>query len=248
MAAAALPVFVPQASFRSQRGSQIIIAEYKFWYQRKRKIQYVEVDGVEVDVGLFTQNLKCAECHCNATITFNEFAQPGENPWSEFHVNDGYVHADNCYRDEESVIFEVFKEKVYILLRESTQYATVASAYEVVAAEYARYRPHNPFHPLIHFKSTGNKIIASRHPAQPRLIDLQELDIPHDLTVTLSAQEAFLLHKDTYMHPPCPKYPQGRVETILIYGTAKMFKDLCRALEVFADGCCSTALALSATY
>ncbi len=42
--------------------------------------------------------------------------------------------------------------------------------------------------------------------------------LPEDLTVTLREGEAFLLSKDTYVHPPTPrspKLPLGRPETTI---------------------------------
>ena len=212
------------------------------WYVRRKRLLQVDDDPFDLG-GRSTFTLSCAttNCGCTAQIIWNEFPLPGESPWSNFHEREGKVHSAHCHTDTETLCFEHFKDRVYQLLRASSTYTKTRQAYMVAREEYRRYRPlgMHQFPDCKHFRPQGDKIIAKRYPALPNLPAFEGMDIPAELALTLRDEEAFLLSKDTYIHPPTPQSPQlplGRPETTLIFGCAKRFKELCGAKEVFADG------------
>lgn len=235
--AAAIPIFVPPPTMRTQKGQPLVVVGENCYY-----ITYVtEVEfmmnefGIPFGVGFERCSLECTNRMCRARGSIQRDAFT--NVYEHFALNAGHEHNDYCPWNLYGICFEFHKDLVYSMLLDRT-FSTVRASHDNAINAFRMFYPQMEIHfPVVkYFKSKGNKILKARYPPQPTLAGLPATVIPPELTVTLRDQLPFLLIKESFQHPPDVTFPEGRMETIIVYSTLERFQALLNDKEIFSDG------------
>lgn len=235
--AAALPIFVPPAVMLTQKGQPLVVVEENCYYIKYViEMEFMQNEfGVPFGVGYERCEVECTNRMCRARGSIRRNTITGV--YDNFGLNAGHLHNDHCPWNLYGICFEFHKDMVFARLKDRT-FHTVQESVDYARNAFRVFYPHMEIHfPVVkYFKSKGNKILKARFPPQPTLAGLPNTDIPPELTVTLREQLPFLLIKESFLHPPDATYPEGRVETIIVYSTLDRFQALLSDTEVFSDG------------
>lgn len=232
-----MPFVVPD-NFISDRGRALVIRDGKLYHITKKRAVLDEIDGIGLPLqGIFRCNIMCADyplCKCSGVAMYNEVT----NTFSDVELNAWTMHDALCPWNNFAICVEYHKALVYKNLINGT-FHKIRPAYEFAERAFTDIYPDSvvDFPPLMYFTSKGNWILRKRFPAIPVFAELPGLEIPHHLTVTAhSGGLPFLLFKHSYFNPPDTTYPEGRMETMFAFATARKFRALCRSRVVHADG------------
>lgn len=209
----------------TNRRKRMIIEDEKMYYiGHKTEIEH-EVFDVPVYLGICRRRLKCVHgepCGAKAWITHNEVTDTYYN----FQMDVAHDE-EECPWNLVAICKEFYKEQLYKEIRNGT-FEAVGLAYNWAVEQFSRFYPAAVFYPVRHFKSKGNALLKAMYPRQPTLALLPDVEVPEELTLTLR-ETPFLLFKMSYLE-------DGRTETIIVFGSAERFRDLCVSKDAYSDG------------
>jgi len=229
--------FVPPQYLITDRKKHLVIGDNRAYHVTKK----TEIDryafGLPVNLGEWRYNLICSHkprCFATAKVEYNEFT----DSYSNFQMQPGKVHSEECPWDEVGICLEYCKSQVYAKLKNG-EFQCPLEAYKWGQNMFVTFYPGyvTSFPKASFFNSKSYRIVLSRFPPLPNLEQLVNLQIPNRLTVTLrDGGQPFLLFQHSFLHPACSTYPLGRWDSMIVYSSAERFHNFCDATTILADG------------